>query len=425
MKTVSKYTDLKVTWSDDKERWVLDRRIIGMKPLRSMFATKAEAQSEAKRSFELWQNQGIEAHDAPDQMPEITVEECFDIFIDQSLKNAQNPDRKFGFASYNNDKNHTNVLKTLSINGLLFKDMPLTSVSKEVLEELWPVIRARGAFRSADDCWQRLSRAFALAFKRRYIAGNPCDLVERDRPDDTKERIKSVISKCAKVNFTTLKQIVDATPAEDKLKIIFAARSGLRQAEQIALKVYKASKPLEGGIDFDKGKIYIRRAMKKGLKRSERFIGDPKTVESIRTVSIDPDLAEQLKVYWQALPSRMKGEGLLFPSRDGTPLDGTNLRIRVLYRACKAAGLPRDEWPSWHDLRHAFASNYLNKEKDIMRVKELMGHADVRTTMIYTHVIDNPEQEDKDAAIMAAAMPFDLDGPNVAQDNVVKFKKVS
>ena len=60
-----------------------------------------------------------------------------------------------------------------------------------------------------------------------------------------------------------------------------------------------------------------------------------------------------------------------------------------------------------------------------MRVKELMGHADVRTTMIYTHVIDNPEQEDKDAAIMAAAMPFDLDGPNVAPNNVVKFKKVS
>ena len=65
MKTVSKYTDLKITWSDDKERWVLDRRIIGMKPLRTMFVTKAEAQNEAKRSFELWQNQGIEAHVAP------------------------------------------------------------------------------------------------------------------------------------------------------------------------------------------------------------------------------------------------------------------------------------------------------------------------------------------------------------------------
>ena len=92
----------------------------------------------AKGSFELWQNQGIEAHAAPDQMPEITVKECFDIFIDQSLKNAQNPDRKFGFASYNNDKNHANVLKRLHINGLLFKDMPLTSVSKEFLEELLP-----------------------------------------------------------------------------------------------------------------------------------------------------------------------------------------------------------------------------------------------------------------------------------------------
>ena len=149
MKTVSKYTDLKITWSDDKERWVLDRRIIGMKPLRPMFATKAEAQNEAKRSFELWQNQGIEAHDALDQMPEITVEECFDIFVAQSLKNAKNPDRKFGFASHDNDVNHITVLKRLHINGLLFKDMPLRSISKEVLEELWPVVRARGKFRTA------------------------------------------------------------------------------------------------------------------------------------------------------------------------------------------------------------------------------------------------------------------------------------
>ncbi len=147
-----------------------------------------------------------------------------------------------------------------------------------------------------------------------------------------------------------------------------------RMRRALALKVYREKVPLDGGIDFDNRRIYVRTAMKKGRSRGDRYIGAPKSVAGFREVPIDADLADALKCYWEALPKRRKGEGWLFPSKDGTALDGTNLRIRVLYRACEAAGLPRDEWPTWHDLRHAFATGYLNKRgNDFKRVMDLMA----------------------------------------------------
>jgi integrase len=65
-------------------------------------------------------------------------------------------------------------------------------------------------------------------------------------------------------------------------------------------------------------------------------------------------------------------------------MDPTSLQ-KAVRRAAQAAGISKHVTP--HTFRHSFATHLLEAGYDIRTVQELLGHKDVRTTMIHTHVL--------------------------------------
>ena len=140
--------------------------------------------------------------------------------------------------------------------------------------------------------------------------------------------------------------------------------SGLRIGEILGLDLV-AGGDARGWVDLPDATAHV---LGKGSKRRSVPVGGP-ALQALRDwLALRPGLADT-------------GEAALFVSRRGTRLTPNQLRNRLQAQA-QQAGLPTRVHP--HMLRHSFASHVLQSSGDLRAVQELLGHASISTTQVYT-----------------------------------------
>jgi integrase/recombinase XerD len=108
-----------------------------------------------------------------------------------------------------------------------------------------------------------------------------------------------------------------------------------------------------------------------------------------RMVPLNDPARAAVRAYLDVRENFVRNDGrnsYLFPGRDGRAMTRQRF-FQLLKELASAAGIePRRVSP--HVLRHAFATHLLNNEADLRSVQKMLGHADISTTQIYTHVLD-------------------------------------
>lgn len=109
--------------------------------------------------------------------------------------------------------------------------------------------------------------------------------------------------------------------------------------------------------------------------------------------------------YW--LSKRPQASALLFPDQDGKIIGSNQLRRRIA-KVGREAGIKRFDKEGKpvpvkpHMLRHSIATHLLNRKMDLRFIQELLGHDDINSTRIYTHVATSAlDREMQDAHPLA------------------------
>jgi integrase/recombinase XerC len=157
-----------------------------------------------------------------------------------------------------------------------------------------------------------------------------------------------------------------ALAVRDQCMIEMLYGCGLRVAELVGLDL-RASAQAKGWIDANDASAHV---LGKGNKR--------------RSVPLGMAALAALRE-WLPLRASLAAadEGALFVSQRGQRLTDGQVRQR-LKRSAQQAGLPTHVHP--HMLRHSFASHLLQSSGDLRAVQELLGHANISTTQVYTRL---------------------------------------
>ena len=191
------------------------------------------------------------------------------------------------------------------------------------------------------------------------------------------EGIRSATAACedgdeAKVKALTLDELeglLAAVVPERRLLADFLASTGLRISEALALRW--------DDVDLSGRRVSVRRRWYAGA------FAPPKSRHGRRDVPLSASMAEQLGGLWKA--HRQGGEALVFPGRNGVPLDAS-VAFRAVKSAAVKAGVP---WAGLHTLRHTCASLLFARGENPKTIQRWLGHHRASFTLdTYVHLLD-------------------------------------
>ena len=204
-----------------------------------------------------------------------------------------------------------------------------------------------------------LKSFFKYLFSNKYIEKNPTEKLS------SKRRVRELP---VVLTFDEVERILDQPNLKDKLGLRDKAMlellysSGLRVSELINLKISDLLLEDE-----------VIRVMGKGSKQR---------IVPVGSSAID-FLEEYLTYSRPFIMKRLKSENYIFLNSRGTKLSRMGI-WKMIDKYCKKAEIKKDVHP--HTFRHSFATHLLEGGADLRAVQEMLGHADISTTQIYTHI---------------------------------------
>jgi integrase len=243
---------------------------------------------------------------------------------------------------------------------------PLAAIEREDVENFIARLGREDLASGTVDKYARVAHGVFSHAQRAYnLANNPAHGVERPP-----------VKRSGDIDFLAPAELdallAAATSEQDKAIFAVAGYAGLRLGEVRGLEW--------GDVDFPRQRIFIRRSY------THNAYGLPKSGK-IRSVP----MADQIVGHLDRLSRRplyTASDDLVFANEVGAIIDESALRRRFK-KALTAAKLRKIRF---HDLRHSFGTNARMAGFDLIEIKEMMGHADLSTVMVYQHY--RPRQGD-------------------------------
>lgn len=276
-------------------------------------------------------------------------------------------------------------------------------------DALGPGAPRKLSWQTINRCLSLVSAVFTEAVERELRKDNPCVGVSpKKRADESSTKAKWTY-------FTPEEEQAIATceaiPEADRLAILFALYTGLRQGEQCCLELKDLL------VDDANPRVVVRYGSR---SRSGQRL--PPKSGKVRDVPLIPRAIEVCRRWLALLDSFAPSnpEQLVFPTalgrrrQQGKPLG----KHDTFGRHLKAAGLTKHA--RWHDLRHGAASaliaGWWGRQWPIHEVKSFLGHSSVNITERYAHLADTVLQDAARATELPKVAEPTLKGDNDSAD---------